>query len=215
EPLFRQAVAAFKSAFGEGDFRVADTLGNLGAVLEGEEKYEEAAAVHARSLEIRRRIYGDHGPVVAQSYLHLAETRRKLGQTAAALPLGQKALAVMEEALGREHPLVAYPHQVLGLILRDRGDPAAAEPHLRQSLALMARAMPPGHPQLALNKIELATCLTDLGRLDEAEALLRQIEPGMRAQLGPAKVKRLDASLDEIARRRGTMARAANRGEPQ
>jgi serine/threonine-protein kinase len=205
EALYRQALAGFRVSFGESGSQMAETLSNLSTVLEKEEKNEEAVRLQQRALELRRHLYGERHYLVAHSLLHLAKLWLQMGQTAEALSLARQSLAMARETLGPEHPYVAYPSEALGLALRRQGEPAAAEPYLRQSVALLVKGVPSGHPELARARLELAGCLVDLGRLAEAESLLRQAEPVLAAESGPASrdLRKLHASLDEIARRRG------------
>jgi len=205
EALYRRSLAIFRTAYGDSDYRVAETLGNLGGSLEGEKKFEEAVAAHQQALEIRQRLYGSKGPEVGHSLLHLAKAQRALGRPGEAATLAQQAVANLEAAFGPQHPYAAYAHMALGLALRDQGQAAAAEPHLRQGLVVLARSLPPAHPQTALNKLELAVCLTDLGRLDEAKALAKEALPRLQALYGAGAppVKQAQGILDTARANRG------------
>jgi len=83
------------------------------------------------------------------------------GKYAAAEPLYQRSLAIMEKALGPEHPNVATSLNNLAELFRGQAKYAEAEPLYQRSLAIREKALGPEHPNVA-------TSLNDLALLYEA-----------------------------------------------
>ncbi len=107
--------------FGDADVRVAETLGDLAAVLRLQGRYADAEPRVKRSLQIREQAYGPHYPLVAASLNNLALVYRAQGCNADASSLFRRALEIREAALGQNHPDVGQVLNNLALLLRDEG----------------------------------------------------------------------------------------------
>ena len=65
---------------------------------------KEAADLHEKVLEARRRTLGDEHPDTLSSMNNLAETYRALGRMKEAAALHEKVLEASRRTLGDEHP---------------------------------------------------------------------------------------------------------------
>lgn len=70
-------------------------------------KYDRAALVVKKVLELAERELGSEHPAVGTALNNLAMLYKPQGQYAAAEPLHKRSLAIREKALGPEHPDVA------------------------------------------------------------------------------------------------------------
>ena len=81
----------------------SDTLisvSNLGSVLERQRKYEEAEAMHRRSLKGREKVLGPEHPYTLISVSNLRSVLLRQGKYEEAEELGVKAMETREDACG-------------------------------------------------------------------------------------------------------------------
>jgi len=209
---YREALALRRAKYGDRNPLVAVTMNNLGAVLQDESrqgssekhqaKLDEALALHRQALDIRRAVFGDQHPAVANSLCNLGEARRFGGDLPAAESHYRQCLALLRELVGDDHPTVSHALAGLGRVLLDRGEPKAAVDLLRHALAIRRRSFPPGHRRIAESEGALGACFTALGRYREAEPLLLDSQANLARQLRPEDRRlRLAASrLEELYR---------------
>src|SRR5262249_3154685 len=91
----------------------ATCLNNLAELYCKQHKYDDALALHQRSLAIREKVLGPKHPDVAVSLNNLAALYDDQGNYDKALPLYERAVAICEEALGSEHPYTEISHKSL------------------------------------------------------------------------------------------------------
>src|SRR5262249_53139653 len=109
-------------------------LETLARTLHGRGDYETAALYLRESLGFR---IGDHGrehPITATCLLHLAEACHDSGDLAAAQPIYESALAMLEQFGPPGHPDVLAARVDLAALHLDLGEPFAAEADLRDVL---------------------------------------------------------------------------------
>ena len=101
QPLLEQALALGRQAVGPEHVRVAQSLNDLGVLLDEKGDYEAAAAALERSLDMRRRLLGSDHKDVAITLVELGRVYVDLGQRDRAEPLLREALAIRRKAVRR------------------------------------------------------------------------------------------------------------------
>jgi len=182
----------------------ADTLDQLGRALQRDGRFTEAASLHRRAIEVRRRSGGDE--------LSLMESMNSLG--AALWSGGDLAPAevllreVLERALDREGddgPTTAAARMNLSMLLLTKGDYEEAEALARRSLDVTIREHGRAHPGTASSLEHMGRIQQQMGRYDEAEASFRDALALQRQLFGeedPRIVTTL-TDLSTLARDRG------------
>lgn len=84
----------------------ASAHANLGAVLMTANRFDESRDEFLKSLQGFERAYGEHSSMVAKLYASLAELELRRLRPDVASPLGEKAVALIEESYGRGNPLL-------------------------------------------------------------------------------------------------------------
>ncbi len=145
EPLHREALAIREAATGKDSLPVASSLHNLADVGELG-RFENAAQLYARALDIRIRRLGETDASVADTQQQFARSYRMQRLYASAEPLLLAALRTKEKLLDPDHPEVADARMNLATLYREwgrlddslqLGRPATAnlERHLSRNLA--------------------------------------------------------------------------------
>jgi hypothetical protein len=166
----------------------ATLMGNLGTVYRRLELYPQGAALLEDSLSIRRRLYGDRDPRVAESLISLGELRYQAGDIDAAEPLLREALAI-NEALHLPGSLaVAKAKSYLALVLASTGrqDYAAAEQLDREALEIYRRQLGPNDPSVLLIEFNLSMALFRGRNFADADELLQRTYATAQRVLGDA-----------------------------
>ncbi|SDZ24524.1 Tetratricopeptide repeat-containing protein [Geodermatophilus africanus] len=102
-----------------------------------------------------------------------------------ALPLHQRALAIIEAALGPDHPDTATVLASLASTLGELGRHTDALPLEQRALAIIEAALGPDHPDTATVLASLASTLGELGRHTDALPLEQRALAVTEAALGP------------------------------
>ncbi|MCP9438304.1 MAG: tetratricopeptide repeat protein [Nitrospira sp.] len=91
-------------------------------------KYDRAAVVAQKALQVAEQNAGPNHPDVATSLNNLAGLYKTQGDYARAEPLYKRSLAILEKALGPDHPNVATSLENLAALCRatKRGSEAEA-----------------------------------------------------------------------------------------
>ena len=144
--------------------------------------YDHGEPLLRRSLAIRRHLFGDEHPEVADSLSGLGRLLRDRGELEQAEPLLRRALEQRRRGLGERHRLVAESLADLGFLLSEAGDWAAAETVLLEVLELH-RQLPDSDPEKVIESLgfltEVYVQTDDLeaaeGRAREALRLARRV----------------------------------------
>ncbi|MBW4651003.1 MAG: tetratricopeptide repeat protein [Kastovskya adunca ATA6-11-RM4] len=122
-------------------------------------------------------------PQSAQQLAELEEAQRlnqqvfqlyNQGQYAAAIPLAERALAIMEKVLGQEHPDVATSLNNLANLYKEMGNYSTAEPLYQRALAILEKVLGQAHPDVALTLNNLALLYQLQGNYSTAEPLYQR-----------------------------------------
>jgi serine/threonine-protein kinase len=203
---FEKALALRAAALGETHADVAQSLLQLGQLLQSRGHYDLALIHYERALGIYRRNRDQSG--IAQALFSMGN--------APGFPLDsnivltRQALAVRARAHGPDHPLVAADLLYLGGLMRMKGQLEQAEQHYREALGIWRRALGAEHPSTLRAYTQLGLTLADRGNLDTAEQLFRQILTLREKSQGPdhADVAATLSNLASVLFRTGNYAEA-------
>lgn len=152
---------------------IAETLHNLAVIEKGKGRHTEAEKLFREAIAIQRKAYGERHPMLALSYMMLAETLISKGDFAAAEPFYQQAMEQETALRGERNPRLANTLEGLGKVWYQRGDFAKAEPAFRKSIELLRETVGDEHPRLILAYNNLAGVLQRRGDLAGATQSLR------------------------------------------
>ena len=125
-------------------------------------RQDEAAALSARVTELYRA-----------------------GKYSEAIPLAQRALAILEKTRGPNHLDVARALNNLAAVYQEQGRYADAEPLYKRSLAIREKALGHDHPDVATTLSNLGSVYYDQGRYADAEPLDKRSLAIREKALGP------------------------------
>ena len=162
----------------------AELLNTLGNVYRELGDYPKADAMIREALALRKSVFGEKHPRVADSLHDLGALLRDQGKPADAETLFRQALAMRRELLGIEHPEVANSLDAIGVALSDQGKLPEAEDFHRQSLALRKKLFGEEHVDVAGSLHNLGTVFLMEGKYPEAEAIFRRVIATRKQLLG-------------------------------
>ena len=140
------------------------------ACLEGPKlRPEQALEILAARDALQRALSAESQ--VAASLNSLAVLYVQMGNYAAAEPLHQRSLAIVEKVHGKEHPVVAASLNNLANLYQEQGNYAEAEPLHQRSLAIKEKVLGQEHPDVAYSLHNLAALYVQMGNYAEAEPL--------------------------------------------
>jgi tetratricopeptide (TPR) repeat protein len=150
---------------------LAADLALLARLYQSQRKYQPAAAIWERALEVQEIVFGLDDGRLAGTLDNLATCFERLNDWPAAEQALRRALAIREANRGPAHPEVAQTLDRLGQALYTQESYAQAEGVFRRSLTLWTALLGPNDPNLALNYDNLAVTLASQGNYQEAERL--------------------------------------------
>jgi tetratricopeptide (TPR) repeat protein len=158
EPPARRAVELRTAALGRGHPEVAADLAVLGAVLYGQERYDEAERVFNQALTAFQRHYGPEHYEVAVNLGNLGALYVATGRPYAAHQCYERALDIKRRLLGSAHPEIATLLNNLAVLHKRQGRLPAARECYAQALTIFDSTLGPAHPSTR-------TCRDNLERL--------------------------------------------------
>ena len=173
---FERAVAIRVASQGASHPRVAEDLNTLGAIayLQGNMKLAESS--YRRALRSYEVVLGPNHPEVANTSNNLARILLERRRYREALPLLERAVAIILKEKGMEHDDFVFPSYNLALVKDALGSSSDAELLLRQSLRA---ARLHKHRNLAPILTDLADIRCRSGAVDEGLQLLEEAGPIM------------------------------------
>jgi serine/threonine protein kinase/tetratricopeptide (TPR) repeat protein len=174
-------------------------MSTMGTVYQSLGIYKEAAALLTRSLEARRRLFGNDNALVATTLHDLGTLKVLMGDYDEGRKALSEALALRERLLGANSVEVATTTGSLGILAYERGEFGRAESFFRRQLeVLRAASTVPGEKTAdALNDLAMTIQMVRAD-YDEAKALLRESLDIRRNVLG-ATHPSLGQSLNNLA----------------
>tara|TARA_B110000208_G_scaffold63276_1_gene82123 strand:+ start:238 stop:4941 length:4704 start_codon:yes stop_codon:yes gene_type:complete len=185
EDMYRAVLAAREKHYGR-DSQVPDMLssiGNLGALLVMQNKFEEAESLLKRSYEGNLTTLGATHPdtIAAESGLGYVRMMNRSGDAQIEASVVRKSLAKLEATLGPSHrrtiAAVLNLAQFLHLNSGISGNLLEAESLARRAVEARTNdsSLGPSHNDTLLALMSQADILQTLGRLDQSATLFQQI----------------------------------------
>jgi tetratricopeptide (TPR) repeat protein len=174
EWLCQRALEVRQSWHGPGHSFVADSLSDLGLMLQELGRHEEAIAPCQRALEMRRTLNGPAHRLTASAESNLGLALARTPRRAEAEALFRSAGKILRDIAGPDDVQQAYSLNNLGDLLVDLDRPAEALPVYCRALSLRRRHLAPGHPLTAHSTHALAEWLRHHGSRMLAEKLHRR-----------------------------------------
>ena len=100
----RRAVDLYTKAGLHESVEMAQARGHLGHAFAQVHSFDEAALEFIAERDLRRRLEGEHNPMVAVATAALAEVRTHQGRNEDALALSRESLVLLEQYYGPGHP---------------------------------------------------------------------------------------------------------------
>lgn len=139
EPLYKEALAIYKSTTGEKDVMYVTTLENLGYLYQQQGKFKEAEEHYSQALAINKEVLGTKHPDYATSLENLAKLAEKSGQKDKAEKLYIEHLNLIKDNLGEKNPVYATAMENLAKYYQNNGNFRLAEDYFRDVLKLRKR----------------------------------------------------------------------------
>jgi tetratricopeptide (TPR) repeat protein len=142
----RCAVELRTAVLGSGHPDVAADLAVLGAVLYGQERYDEAEMVFNQALTAFQRHYGPEHYEVAVNLGNLAALYAATDRADEAQRCYERALKIKRRVLGYAHPEIATLLNNLAVLHKQRGRLRIAQECYTQALTIFESTLGPEHP---------------------------------------------------------------------
>jgi len=176
EPFLREALTIRQRLLG-GENRasdaIAESLNNVGLVMQGKHDYEAAEALHRAALAQYRQLHGAESPGIATSLNWVGCSLANRGAFREAEQIFRDVLAMQRRLHGDAHRETAESKIALAKALHLRGDYAGAEPLFREAIATYRELLGDEHDNVAWGLHRLGVLLHAQGRYAEAESHLR------------------------------------------
>jgi tetratricopeptide (TPR) repeat protein len=188
----------------------AELRHTLGTVYEALGDYEKAATALREALAMRRKLFGDEHPAVADSLNDLAAVLHAQGRLAESEATLREALAMWKKLSGNQSPGLAESLNNLGMVLLWQGKLAEAESVEREAVAMQTKLTGEENPTAAMFLGNLGAMLTHQGKLAEAETMHRRalaIERKLLSGEHPNIATSLN-NLAEVLEEQGNLAEA-------
>ena len=166
--LSEKALAIQQKVLGPDHPVIANSLNNLGYLLQEQGNLAEARSYYERALAIREKSPSSNDVDLARSLSNLGSLLQLQGDLAKARPYHERSLRIREEVLGPSHPETASSLNNLGSLLEAQGNPAGARPYHERALAIREQALGPNHPDVATSLNNLGYLLQAQGNIAEA-----------------------------------------------
>jgi len=152
----------------------AELLQTLGGIAQNLGRLDQAGALLARALELRRTAFGPDHPDVARSLVASAQLSSARGDYGEAEKQTREGLAILRRHLSRNDPEVARAVSALGRILENAGRYPDAIRELEEAVRLQT-GRPGLEGDLSASLTELANCHFYVGQYAEADALNQKV----------------------------------------
>jgi CHAT domain-containing protein/tetratricopeptide (TPR) repeat protein len=171
EPLFQKTLL-IEQRVRPGGFQAARVMDGLVEFYLTRRDFPHAEQLCRDSLEIKRRIHGEHHPDVHVTLESLASVYRAEGRFAEARDTYEKTLKFARESLGNDHLFVANLLCELGNNAHDMNDDAHATELFTQELDVAKRLYQGDHPVTARALHDLGANQFRVGQREKAVPLL-------------------------------------------
>jgi tetratricopeptide (TPR) repeat protein len=216
-PLLLQAIAIHRGLGNRDHPELATQLHVLGQVYFGlafsdpenrDRHVAKAEATMREALEMRRRVFGEHGFPVAETLNDLGLGIDAIGRVEEARAMLEEALEIHRAVLGMEHPDSLHILNNVAAMHRDAGDYATAESLYRECLEQWRKIHPDDDRQMIAALFGLSRVLVAVGDLDGAEEHLGRLLEVLGKGSDEPAAHLARGVLGEIEMRRGNIEAA-------
>ena len=166
------------------DEAMARSLNGLGCLYQDDGFNDKAFEYKMKALDIRRRLYGDKHPLVAESYNNVASAYSAKQEFQKALDCMMKSLEIVRDAYSENHRDVASAYNNIGAIYQDLNDLPKALDYGLKALGIQKSLFGEMHLDVANSYNNLGVAYGLSGYLQKSlECFLKAEEIG-RALLG-------------------------------
>jgi eukaryotic-like serine/threonine-protein kinase len=200
ERMYREALGIFRAADSSAiTGEIATTLDDIARMRSHAGDAERAERLQREALAMRRRLYGNVHPRVAQSLNNLSVVYGNTGRYAAAESLQREALSIIRQTKGNDHAMTAAVLSTLASLLDFQGKVEAADSMYRAAIALRRKTLGAEHPDYASTLFNYAGFLYDRGRYADALAASREVV-ALRGKTLPELHPAVSSSLQTMGR---------------
>ena len=185
ETAYRGALA-IRDSLGAPAGQRAKLLVNVAGSLQDQLRFDSAAALYDRAVELTRLETTVDTAALADLLNQQARLAMRMGNDVRATELTGQIVDLQRAMLGPGHPRLAFDLVNYGAMLVRTGQDSAAEPVLREAIDIAERTVGPDDRIAMEAKQVLGNALARLGRAVEGERLLAEAVEGKRVLLGPA-----------------------------
>ncbi|MEZ4450250.1 MAG: serine/threonine-protein kinase [Nannocystaceae bacterium] len=179
ERELREVLRIAEAHYGPEHPSVAGALGNIGTMLWARGAYDEALALHRRSLEIRISVLGAEHPDVATDLNNIGANLQALGRVEEAVAIHERALKIRLESFGPESNEVGETLDNLCTLYLQINRGAESEATCRRAIEIRDRTFGPKSPHSGYARIGLITLermRLASGHAAEADRVIASIE---------------------------------------
>ena len=146
EVFARKGIEVRRQAGGD-DVALAADMVALAAILDGQQKFEEAEPLYIEALQILERSPGDNAAEIAVALNDLGALYAQRGLSDRAQDLLTRAADMKRQAIGEKHPDVAVTLNNLAIVHKRRGEYALAVSLYQDALGIFEESLGAEHPK--------------------------------------------------------------------
>ncbi|HSO24924.1 MAG TPA: tetratricopeptide repeat protein, partial [Chondromyces sp.] len=167
-PLQERALATRRQVLGEEHPDTLYSISQMGILLQGMGKLDEAEQYYREALEKRRRVLGNEHPDTLISISNMDFLFQSQGKLAEAEPYARDALEIRRRVLGDRDPHTLLSISNMCTVLMFQGRVDEAEPYCREALQKRRQFLGEDNADTVVSINILAYMLEVQGKLDEA-----------------------------------------------
>ena len=144
-------------------------MDNLGSIYRRQGKYSQAETVFTKTLDARRRLFGEENPQTLLTMGDPAELYERQGKYEQAEQLSTRVLEVQRRVLGEQHPETLLSMNRLNVTYFRQNDYARLAELFSRVLDVQRRVLGEDHPNTLTTLSNLASMYVNLGDYKRAE----------------------------------------------
>lgn len=169
-----RALEIRRSEYGDEHLEVANTLFELGWLVDDMGAYGEAEQLHREALAIRKKLLPPNHPDIAASLNDLGVALDQKGNDFEAEELYREALEIRRRLYSDDHEFVGETMHNLAWILREKGSYSESEELQNKALKILNKKLSAGDPSITIAMLSLSKIYLEIGDYVQAESTLRE-----------------------------------------
>lgn len=157
----------------EGEFLRPRAIGNLGALLVRNGRYNEAAPILEDTLRLKRELYGDKNPTTLSTLNNLCSVLASIGDTERSIAFGREAFEGRRTVLGEGDPRTFVSLLNLARAMADAELYVESISMLQEGVSQATDRLGPDHPTTMDISNTYALTLFDTGDHEGSESVIR------------------------------------------